>query len=161
MIAVGILLAGAIYFIVAKTRIGMLIRAGASNREMLGALGINVSTLFTLVFAMGCVFSGLAGIMISPISTVESGMGDPLLIIAFVVIIIGGIGSIRGAFVAAIIAGLTDTIGRTYIPELLRTFTDSATADTAGPALASMLIYLLMALVLVFRPAGLFAAKSG
>ena len=161
MIAVGIALAIAIYFIVAKTRIGMLIRAGASNREMLGALGVNVGTLFTLVFAMGCVFSGLAGIMISPISTVESGMGDPLLIVAFVIIIIGGIGSIRGAFVAALIAGMTDTIGRTYIPELLRRFTDSATADTAGPALASMLIYLLMALVLVFRPAGLFAAKSG
>ena len=161
IITVGIALAIAIYLVVSRTRLGMLIRAGASNREMLQAMGVNVGLLFTLVFGLGCVFSGLAGIMISPISSVESGMGDPLLIVAFVVIIIGGIGSIRGAFIAAIAAGMTDTIGRTYIPDLLRPFVEEATADAVGPAIASMLIYVLMAAVLVFRPAGLFPAKTG
>ena len=161
IIATGLAIAALIYVIVAKTRLGMRIRAGASNREMAGALGVDIKWLFTLVFGLGSVFSGLAGMMVSPISYVESGMGEPLLILAFVVIIIGGIGSIRGAFVAAIIAGVIDTVGRTYLTVVLRFLMSDSAADAVGPALASMLIYILMAVVLIFKPRGLFPAQSG
>jgi branched-chain amino acid transport system permease protein len=145
-----------LYIIVMRTRIGMLIRAGASNREMVGALGINIKLLYTFVFGLGCALAGFAGIMQAPILTVQIGMGENILILAFVVIIIGGIGSIRGAFIAAIFVGLVDTIGRAFLPDLLRLFMATNTASTVGPALSSMLIYLLMAIVLVVRPAGLF-----
>ncbi|MDP6345497.1 MAG: branched-chain amino acid ABC transporter permease, partial [Alphaproteobacteria bacterium] len=161
IIAVGLLVALAIYLIVARTRLGMLIRAGASNNEMVGALGIDIKLLFTLVFALGAVFAGLAGMMLGPLTSVEPGMGEPLLILAFVVIIIGGIGSIRGAFVAAIVVGMVDTVGRVFLPVVLRAFVSDAAADTAGPALASMLIYILMAAILVVRPRGLFPARTG
>ena len=161
IIAVGLAVAAIIYFIVAHTRLGMLIRAGASNNEMVGALGVNIKSLFTFVFALGAVFAGLAGMMLGPLTSVEPGMGEPLLILAFVVIIIGGIGSIRGAFIAAIVVGLVDTVGRVMLPVLLRAFVDDAAADTAGPALASMLIYILMAGILVVRPQGLFPARTG
>ena len=161
MIVVGFAIAGMLYFLIAKTRLGMLIRAGASNREMIGAMGVDIKLLFTAVFGIGCVFSGLAGLMVSPISFVEPGMGEPLLILAFVVIIIGGIGSIRGAFIAAILAGLVDTVGRSYLPELLRAVVSETTADAAGPALASMLIYILMVCILFFKPSGLFPARTG
>ena len=103
-----------------RTRIGMLIRAGASNREMVGALGVNIKLLYTLVFGLGAALAGFAGMMQAPILTVQIGMGENILILAFVVIIIGGIGSIRGAFVAAIIVGLIDTIGRAFLPDLVR-----------------------------------------
>jgi len=161
IILVGLLVAGLIYFIVARTRLGMLIRAGASNNEMVGALGIDIKLLFTLVFALGATFAGLAGMMLGPLTSVEPGMGEPLLILAFVVIIIGGIGSVRGAFIAAITVGMLDTVGRIFLPVLLRLFMDDAAADTAGPALASMLIYVLMAAILVVKPQGLFPAKTG
>ena len=161
IIAVGLAVAAIIYFIVAHTRLGMLIRAGASNNEMVGALGVNIKSLFTFVFALGAVFAGLAGMMLGPLTSVEPGMGEPLLILAFVVIIIGGIGSIRGAFIAAIIVGLADTMGRVLLPVFLRVFVSAAAADTAGPALASMLIYILMAAILVVRPRGLFPARTG
>jgi branched-chain amino acid transport system permease protein len=161
IIAVGLAVAAIIYFIVAHTRLGMLIRAGASNNEMVGALGVNIKSLFTFVFALGAVFAGLAGMMLGPLTSVEPGMGEPLLILAFVVIIIGGIGSIRGAFIAAIIVGLADTMGRVLLPVLLRAVVSDAAADTAGPALASMLIYILMAAILVVRPRGLFPARTG
>jgi branched-chain amino acid transport system permease protein len=161
IIAVGLLVAAVIYAIVAHTRLGMLIRAGASNNEMVGALGVNIKSLFTLVFALGAVFAGLAGMMLGPLTSVEPGMGEPLLILAFVVIIIGGIGSIRGAFIAAIVVGMVDTVGRVFLPVLLRVFVSDAAADTAGPALASMLIYILMAAILVVRPRGLFPARTG
>jgi len=161
IILVGLAVAGLIYYIVARTRLGMLIRAGASNNEMVGALGIDIKLLFTLVFALGATFAGLAGMMLGPLTSVEPGMGEPLLILAFVVIIIGGIGSIRGAFIAAITVGMLDTIGRVFLPVLLRLFMDDAAADTAGPALASMLIYVLMAAILVVKPQGLFPAKTG
>ncbi len=150
-----------IYLIVARTKLGMLIRAGASNREMAGALGVNIRMLFTLVFGLGASFAGLAGMMLGPLTSVEPGMGEPLLILAFVVIIIGGIGSIRGAFIAAVIVGLVDTLGRVFLPMLLRSLVAESTADTVGPALASMLIYILMAGILVFRPRGLFPARTG
>ena len=141
-----------------RTRIGMLIRAGASNREMVGALGVNIKLLFTLVFGLGAALAGLAGLMQAPILTVQIGMGENILIVAFVITVIGGIGSIRGAFIAAILVGFLDTIGRAYFPDLLLLLFSQEAASTAGPALSSMLIYLLMAVVLVLRPEGLFPA---
>ena len=149
-----------LYILVMRTRIGMLIRAGASNREMVGALGVNIKLLYTLVFGLGAALAGFAGLMQAPISFVQVGMGENILILAFVVIIIGGIGSIRGAFVAAIIVGLLDTMGRAFLPDLLREFLSYSAGSSAGPALSSMLIYMLMAVVLVFRPEGLFPAAN-
>ena len=148
-----------LYFLVMRTRVGMLIRAGASNREMIGALGINIKLLFTLVFGLGAALAGLAGLMQAPILTVQIGMGENILILAFVIIVIGGIGSIRGAFLAAIFVGMIDTLGRAFLPNLLRQVLSGAAASTAAPALSSMLIYLLMAIVLVVRPEGLFPAN--
>ena len=141
--------------VIMRTRVGMLIRAGASNREMIGALGINIKLLYTFVFGIGAALAGLAGMMQAPILTVQIGMGENILILAFVVIIIGGIGSIRGAFVASILVGLIDTVGRAFLPDVLKLFLSNAAASTAGPALSSMLIYLVMAVILVVRPAGL------
>jgi branched-chain amino acid transport system permease protein len=158
IIVVALLVAALLYVVVMRTRIGMLIRAGASNREMIGALGINIKLLFTLVFGLGAALAGLAGLMQAPILTVQIGMGENILILAFVIIVIGGIGSIRGAFLAAIFVGMVDTLGRAFLPDLLRKVLSSAAASTAAPALSSMLIYLLMAIVLVVRPEGLFPA---
>jgi branched-chain amino acid transport system permease protein len=152
--------AALLYVVVMRTRLGMLIRAGASNREMVGALGINIKLLYTLVFGLGAALAGFAGMMQAPILTVQIGMGENILILAFVVIIIGGIGSIRGAFVAAVIVGLIDTIGRAFLPDLLRHVLSINAAQTLGPSLSSMSIYMLMAAILVFRPEGLFPAAS-
>ena len=152
--------AAGLYVVVMRTRLGMLIRAGASNREMVGALGINIKLLYTLVFGLGAALAGFAGVMQAPILTVQIGMGENILILAFVVIIIGGIGSIRGAFVAALIVGLIDTVGRAFLPDLLRHVLSTNAAQTLGPSLSSMSIYMLMAAILVFRPEGLFPAAS-
>src|SRR5580693_1942874 len=152
--------AALLYFVVMRTRLGMLIRAGASNREMVGALGINIRLLYTLVFGLGAALAGFAGVMQAPILTVQIGMGENILILAFVVIIIGGIGSIRGAFVAAVIVGLIDTLGRAFLPDMLRHMLSTNAAQTLAPALSSMSIYVLMAAILVFRPEGLFPAAS-
>jgi branched-chain amino acid transport system permease protein len=160
IILVGFLVAGLLYAIVSKTRMGMLIRAGASNREMIGALGINIKLLFTLVFGLGAALAALAGLMAGPILSVEIGMGDGILILTLVVIVIGGIGSIKGAFIAAIIVGLIDTVGRSFLPEILKLFFAEDSAATAAPAISSMLIYILMALVLAVRPQGLFPPKG-
>jgi branched-chain amino acid transport system permease protein len=149
-----------LYVVVMRTRLGMLIRAGASNREMVGALGININLLYTLVFGLGAALAALAGLMQAPILTVQIGMGENILILAFVVIIIGGIGSIRGALIAAVLVGLIDTIGRGYLPDLLRLVMNSRGASAIAPAMSSMLIYLLMAIVLVVRPAGLFPVSN-
>ncbi|MEA3026320.1 MAG: branched-chain amino acid transport system permease protein [Alphaproteobacteria bacterium] len=149
-----------LYVLVMRTRVGMLIRAGASNREMVGALGVNIKLLYTLVFGLGAALAGFAGLMQAPILTVQIGMGENILILAFVVIIIGGIGSIRGAFVAAVIVGLIDTIGRAFLPDLVRHFVSYSAGSSLGPSLSSMMIYMLMAAVLVFRPEGLFPASS-
>jgi branched-chain amino acid transport system permease protein len=149
-----------LYVFVMRTRVGMLVRAGASNREMVGALGINIKLLFTLVFGLGAALAGLAGLMQAPILTVQIGMGENILILAFVVIIIGGIGSIRGAFIAAIFVGLIDVVGRTFLVDLLLLFLSQQAASTAGPALSSMLIYIVMAVVLVLRPEGLFPVQG-
>ncbi len=161
VIAVGLLVALALYLMISRTRIGMLIRAGASNRPMVGALGVNIRVLFTAIFGMGAALAGLAGVMIGPIESVESGMGESKLILAFVVIVIGGIGSIRGAFIASLLVGVVEVFGRVYMKDILRNIVPEEFAQTAGPALASMSIYILMAAVLYFRPQGLFPARTG
>jgi branched-chain amino acid transport system permease protein len=160
IIGVTLAVAALLYVVVMRTRLGMLIRAGASNREMVGALGINIKLLYTLVFGLGAALAGFAGLMQAPILTVQIGMGENILILAFVVIIIGGIGSIRGAFVASIIVGFIDTIGRAFLPDLLRSVLSTQAALTLAPSLSSMSIYMLMAAILVFRPEGLFPAAS-
>ncbi len=149
-----------LYGLVMRTRLGMLIRAGASNREMVAALGVNIKLLYTLIFGLGAALAGFAGLMQAPILTVQIGMGENILIAAFVVVTIGGIGSIRGAFVAALLVGLVDTAGRTFVPDMLNRFLSESAASSLGRALSSMMIYLLMALVLVVRPEGLFPATS-
>ena len=160
VILVGLACAVAIHMFVSRTRIGAMVRAGANNPEMTAALGINIKILFRLIFATGACFAGVACMMLGPITAVQPGMGEPLLILSLVVIIIGGIGSVRGAFIAAIIVGLVDTLGRVFLPAMLRLVFDQATADGAGPAVASMLVYIVMAVVLIFRPTGLFLAKG-
>jgi len=160
IIGVGLLTAVVLWYVVARTRLGMLIRAGASNRSMVAALGVNIRLLYTVVFGFGAALAGLAGLMAGPIYAVQPGMGELILIQVFVVIVIGGIGSIRGALVGAIIVGVVDTMGRAFLKPLLGTIISPTAAESAGPALASMLIYLLMAVVLAVRPAGLFAARN-
>jgi branched-chain amino acid transport system permease protein len=160
IIGVTILVALFLYALVMRTRVGMLIRAGASNREMVGALGVNIKLLYTFVFGLGAALAGFAGLMQAPIITVQIGMGENILIVAFVVIVIGGIGSIRGAFIASLFVGIVDTLGRAFFPDLLRLMLSNEAAATAAPALSSILIYLLMAAVLVLRPEGLFPASS-
>jgi branched-chain amino acid transport system permease protein len=160
IIGVGLAVGLALYRIVNHTRLGMLVRAGASNARMVSALGVNIRFLFTIVFGVGAMLAGFAGAMVAPILSVEPGMGDNVLILAFVVIVIGGIGSIRGAFVAALLIGVVDTLGRFGAPTLLRVVLDPAAASQTGRALAPMLIYILMAAVLFFRPSGLFPSKQ-
>jgi len=160
IIGSGLAVALLLYLLVSYSRVGMLVRAGATNAPMVSALGVDIRRLFMIVFGFGTMLAGFAGIMIAPILSVEPGMGDTILILAFVVIVIGGIGSIRGAFVAALLIGLVDTLGRSFAVDILRLFMAPSPARTVGPAIASMLIYLLMALVLYFRPAGLFPAKG-
>ncbi len=161
VIGVGLVTAALLYLVVAHTRIGMLIRAGASDRTMVGALGVDIKLLFTLVFGLGAALAGLAGVMAAPILSVAIGMGEEILILAFVVIVIGGIGSIQGAFVAAIGIGVIDTLGRSFLDGLFKLFLSANAAETAAPAVASMLIYILMVAVLFFRPQGLFPARTG
>jgi branched-chain amino acid transport system permease protein len=160
IIASGLAVALLLYALVTRTRIGMLVRAGATNAHMVSALGVNVRRLFMMVFGFGVMLAGFAGIMVAPILSVEPGMGDTVLILAFVVIVIGGIGSIRGAFLAALIVGLVDTLGRSYAVDVLRLVMAPSPARVVGPAIASMLIYVLMAVVLYVRPAGLFPARG-
>jgi branched-chain amino acid transport system permease protein len=160
IIVVTLVVALLLYILIMRTRLGMLIRAGASNREMVGALGVNIRLLYTIVFGLGAALAGFAGLMQAPILTVQIGMGENILIAAFVVVTIGGIGSIRGAFVASLLVGLADTIGRTFMPDVLHAFLSESAASSLGRALSSMMIYLVMALVLIVRPEGLFPATS-
>ena len=156
IIASGLLVAGILTLMVSRSRLGMLIRAGASNRTMVEALGININLLYLVVFAIGATMSAFAGMLIAPITEASIGMGNEIIIIAFVVVIVGGIGSIKGAFFAAIIIGLMDTLGRSYLDDLMKVFMPIHHAETAAPALSAMLVYILMAVVLAFRPQGLF-----
>jgi len=160
IIVAGAAVAALLAWLVARTRLGMLIRAGASNRRMIGALGVNIELLFTLVFGLGAVFAGLAGLMAAPLSSVKIGMGDDILIVAFVIIVIGGIGSIKGAFVAAMVVGQIDIVGRAFLPDFLKTFLSTSAASSAAPAISQVLVYIVMAGVLVWRPTGLFGQRS-
>ena len=161
IIGVGILVGLGLYAVIHRTRAGMLIRAGATNPEMVSALGVDIKRLNRLVFALGAGLAGLAGLMAGPIVSVQSGMGEPILILTLVVIVTGGIGSIRGAFFGALIVGIVNTVGRVFLPMLLREFFERSIAQAAGPAVASMAIYLLMAAVLAFKPQGLFPVRHG
>lgn len=160
IIAAGLGTALLLWVVVERTRFGMLVRAGATNAPMVSALGVDVQRLFMLVAGFGAMLAGFAGAMVSPILSVEPGMGDGVLILAFVVIVIGGIGSVRGAFIGALIVGLADTLGRSFGTDLLKAAMGASAATRVGPALASMLIYIVMAAVLFFRPAGLFPARG-
>ncbi len=160
IIVAGLLVAVGLFWLIAKTRLGIRIRAGESDREMIAALGVNIDWLYTAVFALGAALAGLAGAMVGAIQSVEVGMGEPVLIQAFVVIVIGGIGSIKGTLIGAILIGVTDKLGGFLLPEFFKTFMDPAAAIATGSALASMLIYALMALVLVVRPRGLFGGAT-
>ncbi|TNM66604.1 branched-chain amino acid ABC transporter permease [Aliirhizobium smilacinae] len=156
IIAVGALIALGLYLLIGKTRLGMRIRAGESDREMIGALGVDIRTLYTLVFALGSALAGLAGALVGALQSVQVGMGEPVLILAFVVIVIGGIGSIKGALYGALLVGITDTLGRFLLPQLLAVFVDPSQAGMIGGAMASMLIYVVMAVILAVKPRGLF-----
>ena len=160
IITVGLLVALALYLVVSHTRTGMLIRAGASNRRMVEALGVDIRMLFTLVFAAGAAMAGLAGLMIAPITEASIGMGNEILIVAFVVIVIGGIGSVQGAFFGAMLVGLIDTLGRAFLDDLLGLVLSHQAAETSAPAISAMLIYILMAVILYFRPQGLFGIRG-
>ncbi|MCK4712732.1 MAG: branched-chain amino acid ABC transporter permease [Marinosulfonomonas sp.] len=156
IILIGLAVAAGLFALIARTKIGIQIRAGESDREMIGALGVNISVLYTLVFALGAGLAGFAGALIGAIQSVQVGMGEPVLILAFVVIVIGGIGSVKGALVGALLVGLTDTLGRVLLPGMFGLFMDPSAASAVGSSLASMSIYILMAGVLLFKPTGLY-----
>lgn len=160
VIGVGLLVAALLYLLVTYTRAGMWVRAGASNREMTVAMGINIKWLFTIVFGIGALLCAIAGAMLGPLLAVQVGMGENILILAFVVVVIGGIGSIRGALVGSLLVGIVDTVSRTALPAVLREFASPAVASSLGPTLASILIYVLMAAVLFTKPQGLFPARG-
>ena len=159
LILIGLVVAFALWLMIAKTRIGIQIRAGENDREMIAALGIDISKLYTIVFALGASLAGLAGALVGAIQSVEVGMGEPVLILAFVVIVIGGIGSIKGAMVGSILVGLTDTLGGVFLPQILQLFMDISTANNVGSSIASMAIYILMGGVLIWRPTGLYGSR--
>lgn len=160
LIVVGLAVAGGLGLMITRTRIGIQIRAGENDREMIAALGVDISKLYTLIFALGAALAGLAGALVGAIQSVQVGMGEPVLILAFVVIVIGGIGSIKGALVGALLVGLTDTLGGVFLPQLFGLFMDPAAASSVGSSLASMAIYILMGAVLIWRPTGLYGARA-
>jgi branched-chain amino acid transport system permease protein len=158
LIGAGLAVAAGLFWLIGGTRLGVRIRAGEADREMIAALGVDIGRLYTLVFALGAALAGLAGALVGTVQSVQVGMGEPVLILAFVVIVIGGIGSIKGALVGALAVGLTDTLGPVLLPQALAVFMEPSAANTVGSALASMAIYILMAAVLVWRPGGLFGS---
>lgn len=160
IVVAGVAVAAALYMLVNRTRLGMLVRAGASNRPMAELMGVRVDRVFTSVFAIGAALAGLAGALMGPVTAVQAGMGEAILIPALVVVVIGGIGSVRGAFIAAMIVGLVDTAGRAFLPMLLKQVLPAATGAELGRAVAGMLMYLLMAAMLAFKPNGLFPARG-
>jgi branched-chain amino acid transport system permease protein len=159
IIAAGVLTGLLLWLLVERTRTGMLVRAGATHPAIVAVLGVNIRRLFAIVFGFGAMLAGFAGAMAGPVFAIEPGMGDEVLIMAFVVIVIGGIGSVRGAFLAALMVGLLDTLGRALFPDLLRVVLTATAARQTGAALASMLVYIAMAAILFFRPAGLFPVR--
>ncbi|MBC8158323.1 MAG: branched-chain amino acid ABC transporter permease [Alphaproteobacteria bacterium] len=158
IIAIGLIVGMGLRHLILNTRLGMLIRAGATHREMVGAMGVNIDRLFTIVFGIGAMLAGLAGAMAGPMLAIEVGMGEKILILTFVVIIIGGIGSVRGALVGALLVGLVDTYGRAFLPFVLRSMMEPSAADSIGAAVSSVAVYVLMTMVLMWRPRGLFQA---
>lgn len=160
IIAIGLLIAYGLYLLITKTRLGMQIRAGESDREMIAALGVDIRTIYTLIFALGAALAGLAGSLVSTLYSVEVGMGEPVLILALVVIVIGGIGSVKGALIASILVGVVDTMGRVFLPNILSIFIDNSNVATISASLASVLVYILMAVILAIRPQGLFPANA-
>ncbi|MGR3463577.1 branched-chain amino acid ABC transporter permease [Limimaricola sp.] len=160
IIGAGLLVAVGLFLLIGKTRIGVQVRAGEADREMIAALGVDIRRLYTLVFALGAALAGMAGALVGTIQSVQVGMGEPVLILAFVVIVIGGIGSIKGALIGALLVGLTDTMGRVLLPSIFDLFMETSAATSVGAALASMAIYILMALVLIVKPGGLFGARA-
>ena len=160
LIGIGLTVAIGLWLLIERTRIGVQIRAGENDREMIAALGVDISKLYTLIFALGAALAGLAGGLVGAIQSVQIGMGEPVLILAFVVIVIGGIGSVRGAFVGAILVGLTDTLGGVFLPELFKLFMETGAAQKSGAAVASMSVYILMGIVLIWRPTGLFGVRA-
>jgi branched-chain amino acid transport system permease protein len=160
LIGVGLLVAGGLYWLVQRTKIGMIIRAAASDRDMAGAIGADVTLVSTFVFGLGAALAGLAGLFAAPLLTVQIGMGDNILILALVIIVIGGLGSVRGAFLAALVVGLIDALGRAYLPQLLRLVLSPVAASTAAGSLSSVAIYILLAFVLLVKPQGLFPARG-
>ena len=160
IIALGLHIAYGLYLLITKTRLGMRIRAGESDREMIAALGVDIRTIYTLVFALGAALAGLAGSLVSTLYSVEVGMGEPVLILALVVIVIGGIGSVKGALIASILVGLVDTLGRVFLPNILSLLVDNDNVATVSASLASVLVYILMAVILAIRPQGLFPANA-
>ena len=160
ILAAGLATAGLLWLLVERTRVGALVRAGATNAPMVAALGVDIRRLFMLVFGFGAMLAGFAGVMAAPILSVEPGMGDTVLILAFVVIVIGGIGSVRGAFIAALLVGVIETLGRSLLPDLLKLVMAASPARQAGAAIGSMLVYIAMALILAVRPRGLFPVRG-
>ncbi|MGF1475908.1 MAG: branched-chain amino acid ABC transporter permease [Geminicoccaceae bacterium] len=160
VILVGLAVVVALFLLIQRTRLGMWIRAGSENRGMLEALGVDVGRVFAVIFALGAAFAGLAGVMAGPFIAIEPGMGEQILILTFVVVVIGGLGSVTGASVGALLVGLTDTLGRVYLPSLLRTVLPASEADVVGASLAAMTIYLVMAVVLTVKPTGLFGRSE-
>ena len=160
IIAAGLLVAVGLSLFINKTRIGMLVRAGSTNRDMVRALGVNIRLLYTLVFGLGALLAGLGGILAAPLLAVQVGMGEQILILTFVVVVVGGVGSIRGAFIGAMVVGITDTLLRAFLPMALHRVMTVSEADALGAGLSSMGIYLVMALVLLIRPQGLVRAPG-
>lgn len=160
IIVVGLLVAVGLYLLITKTRLGIQIRAGENDREMIAALGVDISKLYTLVFALGAALAGLAGALVGAVQSVQVGMGEPVLIMAFVVIVIGGIGSIKGALIAAILVGMTEKLGGMFLVAVLGLFTDVEQAQSIAAVFSSMLIYILMAAVLVVKPSGLYGKAA-
>ncbi|HSF94390.1 MAG TPA: branched-chain amino acid ABC transporter permease [Thermohalobaculum sp.] len=160
LIGAGLAVAAGLFWLIRRTRLGMRIRAGESDREMIGALGVDIAKLYTVVFALGAALAGLAGALVGALQSVQIGMGEPVLILAFVTIVIGGIGSIRGALVGAVLVGVVDTLGRIFLPMALKLVTDASSATSTGSAIASMSIYLMMAAILAVKPQGLFPADG-
>ena len=159
LIVVGLLVALGLGLMITRTRIGIQIRAGENDREMIAALGVDISKLYTLIFALGAALAGLAGALVGAIQSVQVGMGEPVLILAFVVIVIGGIGSIKGALIGSLLVGLTDTLGGVFLPQFFKLFMEVSAATSVGSSLASMAIYILMGAVLIWRPTGLFGTR--
>lgn len=160
IIAAGLLCAVGLYLLIQRTRLGMLVRAGATHRDMVQALGVDVRLLYTIVFGLGALLAGFAGLMAGPLLSVQVGMGEQILILTFVVVVIGGLGSVAGAFWGAMLVGLVDTSLRAFLPQILRGMMAGSEADALASGISAMGVYLLMALVLLIKPKGLFPGHA-